>query len=198
MKALVVFGSERGGTAGLAHVIAAELRRHGWSTEVRDAAISAPLPDVDAVIVGGALYVNRWHRSARRFVRAHAAALGQVPVWLFSSGPLDDSARSGDIAPVPQVQAIAQRLEARGHMTFGGRLEPTAKGFFAGRMAKTAAGDWRDQGHVAEWVDEICRAFAAMTITLPQQRASSDDVRTTAAAAPRGPRARRSPSAARP
>ena len=48
----------------------------------------------------------------------------------------DDTARSGATAPVEQVQEIARRIEARGHMTFGGALSPDAHGFFARSMAK--------------------------------------------------------------
>ena len=40
-------------------------------------------------------------------------------------------------------------------LTFGGRLEPDAKGFPASAMAKTKSGDWRDAEHVARWVDQV-------------------------------------------
>ena len=47
------------------------------------------LDGVDGVIVGGALYANLWRSKARRFINRHGAALRKVPVWMFSSGPLD-------------------------------------------------------------------------------------------------------------
>src|SRR3954447_1483720 len=119
--ALVVYGSERGGTAGLAEMIAAELRKQGWEATSQDAAQPADLSTADVVVIGGALYMNRWHKAARAFVRRHAKVLELLPVYLFSSGPLDDSAREGDIAAVPQVKAIARRIDARASMTFGGR-----------------------------------------------------------------------------
>jgi menaquinone-dependent protoporphyrinogen oxidase len=181
MKVLVVYGSERGGTAGLAHLIGTAFQRHGWAAEVRDAAMAGPL-DADLVIVGGALYMNRWHRDARRFVAAHQRELLDLPVWLFSSGPLDDSARAGDLAPVGQVQAAAVRVEAHGHMTFGGRLEEHPKGFLARQMAKKLAGDWRDPVQVEEWVQQILRELvpvevdvrdARPAIVLPEQRTGS-------------------------
>ena len=189
MKVLIVFGSERGGTAGVAQLAGASFRDAGWTAEVRDASVPGPV-DADAVVVGGALYANRWHRAARHFVRRHEAALLDRPVWLFSSGPLDDSARAGDIAAVPQVQAIARRLEARGHMTFGGRLEPGAKGILARQMARKMSGDWREPDHVAEWVRQILHDLDATTVqltaaersravTLPRQRAAADARVTT-------------------
>jgi menaquinone-dependent protoporphyrinogen oxidase len=85
----------------------------------------------------------------------HRRSLSGVPVWFFSSGPLDDSATRRDIPPVHQVKALMRRVGARGHATFGGRLEPNPPGFVARMMAKKLTGDWRDAGHVERWVDDI-------------------------------------------
>jgi menaquinone-dependent protoporphyrinogen oxidase len=113
--------------------------------------------DVQAVIVAGALYANRWDRHARRFVRRNTAALRKVPVWLVSSGPLNDSAETSDIPPTRQLVKLANRVSARGQITFGGRLAPDARGFPARAMAKTTAGDWRDGDHVRRWVASVAR-----------------------------------------
>jgi menaquinone-dependent protoporphyrinogen oxidase len=155
MLVLVAYGSKRGGTAELARMIGKAFAERGWSVEIRPAAGVASVAGADAVVVGGALYLNRWHRDAVRFVKRHATALRDRPVWFLSSGPLDDSARAGDIAPVPQVSALAASIEIKGHMTFGGRLTPDSKGFIASRMAKNTAGDWRDADQVREWVHQI-------------------------------------------
>src|SRR4051794_23195278 len=183
--ALVVYGSKRGGTAGLAQIVGAELQNYGWEAVVQDAALPADLRGVDLVIIGGALYMSRWHRAARSFARRREPALRTMPVWLFSSGPLDASAASGDIAPVPQVQEIARRLEARGHLTFGGRLATDAKGFGARTMAKKYAGDYRDPGQVKDWVGHIIRELTpadpvAVQASIPAQRQATSDVPTTA------------------
>jgi menaquinone-dependent protoporphyrinogen oxidase len=78
-----------------------------------------------------------------------------LPVWLVSSGPLDDSAAQQDIPPTSQVRKLAARVGARGHATFGGRLSPDAKGLLARAMAKNSAGDWRDPAHVRRWVATV-------------------------------------------
>jgi flavodoxin len=92
MRVLVTFGSKRGGTEGLAQWLAASLSATGHDVDVRPAYEPDGLELYDAVIVGGALYANRWHKSARRFVQRHADELSRMPVWFFSSGPLDDRA----------------------------------------------------------------------------------------------------------
>lgn len=180
-RALVVFGSKRGGTAGLAQMVGAELQHHGWEVVVQDAAQPAELRGVDLVVIGGALYVNRWHKAARSFARRREPALRTVPVWLFSSGPLDETATSGDIAAVPQVQEIARRLEARGHMTFGGRLAADARGFGARSLARKYAGDYRDPAQVADWVGHIIRELTpvedrAVQAAIPAQRQATSDL----------------------
>lgn len=161
MRVLVAFGSKRGGTAGLADMIADALEQAGVEAIVRPANNVDDLTDVDAVIVAGALYANRWHRDARRFVKRNATALRRLPVWLVSSGPLDDSAERRDIPPTAQVRKLATAVGARGHITFGGRLEPDAKGFPASAMAKHNAGDWRSPGHVSRWVDTVASQLRA-------------------------------------
>src|SRR6185503_10851239 len=86
---LVTWGSKYGGTEGIARMLGESLEARGKSvvtlmpaTEVYD------LHRFDAVIIGGALYANRWHKDARRFVTRHLRELRRVPVWMFSSGPL--------------------------------------------------------------------------------------------------------------
>lgn len=155
MTILVAYGSKRGGTAGLADMVADALREEGFSVDVAPAGTVGRVEGYDAVIVGGALYAMRWHREARRFVQRHAAALRSCPTYLFSSGPLDDSAAHKEIPPVRGVRVLMDQVGARGHVTFGGRLAPDARGFPARAMAKKNAGDWRDPVHVHRWVAEV-------------------------------------------
>jgi len=164
IRVLVAYASERGGTAEIADWIGAALRRAGVEAEARPAGEVSGLDGYDAAVVGGALYEGRWHREARRFVRHHAGDLAQRPVWLFSSGPLDRTAQERTIDPVPGVAKIAERLYARGHATFGGRLAPDAEGFLASKIAKRSSGDYRDRDQVAEWAAGIARELRSVTV----------------------------------
>jgi menaquinone-dependent protoporphyrinogen oxidase len=161
MPVLVAYGSKMGGTQGLAEMLGSELRSNGLDAEVVAASSVRDIEPYDAVIIGGALYAMRWHKDARRFVRRHGRALRQVPVWVFSSGPLDDSARTGDIPPVRFVRKAMDSIEAAGHMTFGGRIAEDATGPIASAMAKQSAGDWRDPDHVREWVKLVAESLQA-------------------------------------
>jgi menaquinone-dependent protoporphyrinogen oxidase len=157
MRVLITYGSSRGGTEGLAEMVADGLRDFGLDVQVLPPKQVRDLSSYDAVVVGGAVYAFRWHRAASRFVRKHAKALRQRPTYFFSSGPLDDSAAINDLAPVAGVKALMERVGARGHVTFGGRLSPDAKGFPASAMARTQSGDWRDPAHVRAWALQIAQ-----------------------------------------
>ena len=90
----------------------------------------------------------------------------KLPVWLVSSGPLDDSAEQHDIPPTSQVRKLAAAVGARSHVTFGGRLTPDAKGFPASAMAKKNAGDWRDQAHVRRWVATVVNELQSLRMRI--------------------------------
>ena len=162
---LIAYGSKRGGTAGLARMIGDELAAAGLETVVQPAREIRQLDGVDAVVIAGALYANRWHRDARRFARRHAKVLRVRPVWLVSSGPLNESALAGGIPPVKHVRALMSKIDARGQVTFGGRLEADAKGFPASAMAKKQSGDWRDPAHIHRWASTIAADLAHVAET---------------------------------
>ncbi len=155
MLILVTYGSKRGGTQGLADMVGDGLSAEGFTVEVAPAGALWRVDQYDAVVVGGALYAGRWHKDARRFVKQYAHDLAERPTYLFSSGPLDSSAGEHEIPPVKGVKSLMRKVGARGHITFGGRLQPDAAGFPASAMAKTRAGDWRDPARVRTWTHQI-------------------------------------------
>ena len=159
MRVLVTWGSKRGGTEGIARVVGEALQEDGFDVSLLPPREAARAAGFDAAIVGGALYANRWHPAARRFVNRQEARLRGVPVWFFSSGPLDDSPERSTIPPTLQVETLMERVGAQGHATFGGRLTRDAPGFPARAMAKRSGGDWRSPTHVRAWASEIARAL---------------------------------------
>jgi menaquinone-dependent protoporphyrinogen oxidase len=168
VRVLVVYGSMHGGTAGLAQMVAEALVEHNILADIGDAADVDPVDGYDAVIVGGALYDGRWHQDATDFVERNASWLRSRPVWFFSSGPLSATARSGSIAPVPHVLDLANAIDARGHMTFGGRLAKPRGGFLGSMLAWGPPGDYRDGEQVTEWVRRIvARLKVHENTTLP-------------------------------
>ena len=161
-RILVAYGSKAGSTAGIAEMIGAALREDGFEVEVLPAGRVRDVAGYDAVMLGGALYANRWHRDARRFARRYAGDLRGRPVWLFSSGPLDASPEESPIAPVPGAAEAAKRLGAAGHVTFGGRIGPDASGWIARKMLQNGnGGDFRNESRVRAWAHERAAELAA-------------------------------------
>ncbi|CAN5504596.1 flavodoxin domain-containing protein [soil metagenome] len=154
MRVLVAYASRRGGTAGLAAMIGDAFAAQGWEVDVYRAAAVHDIDDYDAVVVASALYLNRWLREARRFVRLHAVALCERPVWLVSSGPLRRGSAGEPAAPL-MVRRLMRKVNARAHKTFGGYLSAEAQGFLAHAMARTQAGDYRDAEQVRTWVSAV-------------------------------------------
>ncbi len=169
MKVLVTWGSKRGGTEGIARILGEALQEEGHRVELLPARKATSASDFEAAVVGGALYANRWHPAARRFVARRERLLRSVPVWFFSSGPLDDSAARGVIPPTRQVEVLMERVGAQGHLTFGGRLAPDARGFPASAMAKKRAGDWRVPQRIRAWASDIARALPAARPGVPTE-----------------------------
>ncbi|KUO17700.1 flavodoxin domain-containing protein [Streptomyces dysideae] len=161
-KVLVAYGTTNGSTAEIAEAVAAVLRKEGFTAEALPAGDVARVTPYDAVVAGGGIYAGRWQKDARRFLRRHGKDLARRPLWLFSSGPLDASAGERDIPPVPGLKRAMDRLDARGHITFGGRLQEGAKGAIARMILKNGkGGDFRDFARIEEWAREVAEELAA-------------------------------------
>lgn len=156
LRVLVTYSSKNRSTAEIASWIGEALRDQGL---LADVAATEEVQDVtryDAVVLGSAVYIGRWRRGASRFAHHHRHRLDRVPVWLFSSGPLDTSATEGELPAPPQVARLAKRLGAEEHRTFGGRLTDGASGMLAGQMLKEEmGGDFRNQQQVRAWGADI-------------------------------------------
>lgn len=150
---LVAVASRHGATREIAEAIGATLRGEGLEVELADAADVSDVSGYDAVVLGSAVYVGRWLEPARELVEEHGDALAAKPAWLFSSGPIGDPPKPEADAAV-DIGDIADRLDARDHRLFAGKLERKALGF--GERAVVLAfrapeGDFRDWDEIADW-----------------------------------------------
>ena len=175
MRILIAFGSKHGGSEGIAEHIAETLREAGHEVVVRPSERLDGVAGFDTAIVGAGLYAGRWVRSARRLIERNVPELRRMPVWMFSSGPLDDSARDAAIPPTSSVARLMKRIGARGHVTFGGRLAENSKGFIARALVEQGkAGDFRDLYVVAAWArgiaSELERMPALELVSAPASR----------------------------
>lgn len=157
-KVLVTAASRHHGTREIAHGIATGLVERGLAAEARPIEAVTDLDDYGAVVLGSAVYTNRWLTEARRFAQVHASQLCMMPVWLFSSGPLGPAGHPIPPSEPADVAVLLRLTRAGGHRTFGGRLDMKHLGFDERAVVRTIHApeeDRRDWDAVDRFAGEI-------------------------------------------
>jgi menaquinone-dependent protoporphyrinogen oxidase len=161
MTVLVTAASKHGATAEIAEAIASTLARNGVAAEYLPIHEVRAVEQYAAVVLGSAVYAGHWMSEAKALVKHHAEALHQRPVWLFSSGPIGDTAESEEL-PV-DVTGSLSATGAREHRLFCGRLDRQLLGFAERAMVRAVhagEGDYRDWKAVEEWAVGIVGTLA--------------------------------------
>ena len=156
MKVLVTVASRHGSTAMIADCIREELEGLGLRTHVVPAELVDDVASYDAVVLGSAVYAGRWLGAARKVAARFEADLRQRPVWLFSSGPLGDPAKPSQ--PPAEALELTQRLNARDHQVFEGRVDRGQLGIgerLVVRAVRAPDGDYRPWPAIAAWARMI-------------------------------------------
>ncbi|QGQ18851.1 protoporphyrinogen oxidase [Cellulomonas sp. JZ18] len=162
MRILMAVASRHRGTWEIGEVAADVLRARGHDVDQRAPEDVASLDGYDAVVLGSAVYTAHWLPAARDLARRCADGLRERPVWLFSSGLATQPANAAN-SPL-EIQALRERVGARGHRSFRGRLDRAVLSFaeraiIAGGRARE--GDHRDMAAVAAWAGEIADGLAS-------------------------------------
>lgn len=155
---LVVYATKRESTHEVADALASRMRRLGHEVDVRPAAEVGTLRPYGAVIVGGALYMGRWHRDARYFLRRHRDELAHLPIAVFALGPLklEPGDVDGSRAQLERALAKERELHPVAVTIFGGVVDPAKLRFPLNRMQASDARDWEA---IRSWADEIAARF---------------------------------------
>jgi menaquinone-dependent protoporphyrinogen oxidase len=156
---LVAYASKHGSTEEVARAIGDVLRDSGDHVDIRDAAGVIDVEPYDAVILGGSLYMGRWHADARSFLRRHRAAIEGRPLAVFALGPrtLEDDQVAGsrkqlDYA-LSQLDVVPQLVTI-----FGGVVVPEKLRFPFSRMPEADARDWQE---IRRWAGEVAASQRA-------------------------------------
>jgi menaquinone-dependent protoporphyrinogen oxidase len=157
---LVAYATRYGSTQEVAEAIAATLRDARLEVTVQPMREVHRIDEYDAVVLGAALYMHRWHTDARRFLLQHRAALTQRPVAVFVLGPVrqpHDAQEFGDaraqldqeLAKFPWLTPVALEL-------FGGTFDPAKLRFPLNVLAgKAPASDARDWVAIRAWASDL-------------------------------------------
>lgn len=119
MRLLVAVASRSRGTSHLAEVLGDQLSSRGAEVYVLRPSDIDTFDPYDAVIVGASLAGGRWRWNARHFVRHHAEALTDRPVWLYSTATRgDENDESTDDVIDIDLGAIIKAIGVHEHRVF--------------------------------------------------------------------------------
>lgn len=168
MSVLVACASRYGATKGIAAHIAETLRASGLKVDLEPIETVRRVDAYDAFVIGSAVYIGSWQKSAAEFVRRNRDVLALKPVWLFSSGPLGTNPVNKDgvdqkvSAQPKEIVEFETAIRPRGDRVFFGAFHREGLGLRDALIAKMPAGrdllpegDFRDWADVEAWAREI-------------------------------------------
>jgi len=160
-KILVAYASKYGATAEIAEKIGEVLRKAGLPADVLPVKQVSDLTPYTAVILGSAVYIVRWRKEAVKFLKANEKLLAERPVWIFSSGPMEE----GDPVELlkgwrfpEKIRPVIESIQPVDIAVFGGvldmkKLNPLER--FMMNKVKALPGDYRDWDAIAAWAKNI-------------------------------------------
>ena len=160
-QVLVTYATKYGATAEIAEKIGQVLGQAGLRTDVLPTDRVRELHSYKVVVLGSAVYIDRWRKEAATFLKANEKVLAEQLVWLFSSGP------TGEGNPVEltkgwhfpkALQPIADRIQPRDIAVFHGAINMKKLNLIEKWMinnVKAPLGDFRDWDAITSWATAI-------------------------------------------
>lgn len=167
-RTLVTYGSKHGSTNEVATAVAASLRAAGHDIDLlsAEAAAVAGPAGYECAVIGGSLYMGRWHADVCRLVRRHHDALARMPLAVFALGPRTLEAE--DVADSrKQLDSVLKRLKIEPQLVtiFGGAVDPAKFHFPLSRMPHSDVRDWQA---IDAWSAEVGAMISERTTKLIQ------------------------------
>jgi len=153
---LLAYASRFGSTQEVAETIAVTIREAGLEVDLQLMQDVKSLDRYDAVVLGAAIYNAKWNADAHQFVMQHQDALSQLPVAIFTLGPLStsDAAKrnsrrqlDSELAKYPWLMPVAVEI-------FAGKYDPSKPGMgFFDRFVP--ARDLRNWDAIRTWAKAL-------------------------------------------
>lgn len=159
MRALVVYGTKSGCTAGIAEEIGKTLAERGFTVRVVAAEEAGRATDYDVAIVGSGVRAGNWHEATRRWVTTNADALKSMPVAFYTCGlMITDTSKIDEVRAYTDALIAETGVEPVDIGLFAGWNEPKAfsfveRGIF--KLMKAPEGDFRDWNVISAWAESV-------------------------------------------
>lgn len=150
---LVAYATKRGSTREVAADVARVIRQSGVEVEISPAREVKSLDRYQAVVLGGALYMGRWHKDARRMLKRYQSELASLPLAVFAMGPKSNEpeALAGGGAELARALDAVPEVHPFSSAIFGGVFS----------FGKKHALDARDWTAIGNWANEVVRGLSA-------------------------------------
>ena len=165
---LLAYASRFGSTQEVAEAIASTLGEAGLEVDLQPMQEVKSLAGYDAVVLGAAIYNAKWNADAHQFVTQHRDDLVQMPVAIFTLGPLSSSDAAkrnsrrqldNELAKYPWLKPIAVEI-------FPGKYDPTKPGMgFFDRFVP--ARDVRNWDAIRSWGNALSAQLQQAEILQP-------------------------------
>ena len=153
---LIAYASRFGSTQEVAKSIASTLNEVGLEVDLQPLQEVKSLDRYHAVVLGAAIYNAKWNEVAHQFVSQHQDALTQLPVAVFTLGPLSASEAAkrnsrrqldSELAKYPWFKPVAVEI-------FAGMYDPSKPGLnFFERFLP--ARDYRNWNAIHAWANAL-------------------------------------------
>jgi menaquinone-dependent protoporphyrinogen oxidase len=155
---LVAYATKHGSTREVADSVAETLQQQDLDVETLPAAQVDDLSHYDGVVLGGSLYMGRWHPDALDFLKRNRSALATRSVAVFAMGPRTTEAKdvAGSQAQLGAALAKVAGVDPFAVAVFGGVLDPRKLRFPLNRMPASDARDWEA---IHAWANELAETF---------------------------------------
>lgn len=157
---LIAYASKYGSTREVAESIASTLQERLLRVDVKAAEDVEHVDEYAGVVLGGGIYMGRWHRNARGFSKVFERELSRLPVAVFALGPIDEvpEHRAGS---ENQFRKAVESLgfEPMASAVFGGAVDPRKLPFPFNHMP---AADVRDWDQIRDWAVELADRFLSV------------------------------------
>ena len=153
---LVAYATKHGSTREVAADVARFVRQAGFEVEISPAREVKSLDPYQAVVLGGALYMGRLHKDARKLLKRKRGELASRPLAVFAIGPKNTEPQEleGARAQLERALAAVPELQPLATAIFGGVVDPAKLSF---PFSKMPAGDARDWEAIQAWAEEVAR-----------------------------------------
>ena len=155
---LIAYATKHGSTREVAEAVADTLQEHGLGVETLPAARVVDVSPYAGVVVGGALYLGRWHPDAVDFLQEHRHTLATLPLAVFGMGPRTMEEHDAEESRTQLVKALAKvpEIDPCAVAIFGGVINPHTLHFPLSRLPASDARDW---SAIRAWATDFARVF---------------------------------------